>query len=544
MNHRTILLGILLFASVVSVQPSHAQEAQVLHMDISVNEDFQSISTPGIAIFEVTIRDQSIDGTGGIENAPVFGLNHNIRYLATPAEEKRGWVVQTPPGAVTRSGEEVTAQFRILNTPAASDPFYSVNLTVEMSAGAETIYRSVNVVAYTQGLAGFNAQSGSSFLVKPGQIDTSVLKITNAGLYPRVFGFEVANNPCNVGITPPSSVVVGAKATEEVPVSVRGPEDKGWYFTESCAVTLRLIPADNPNIEQTVILGGQVNGGYFNPVWAFWAVAIVFAIILLIFIVADRKARIEEELLGKPQRPWTIPVEAVYLKHLKERDPRAHYVVRHFLMEEEYQSSLLWYKDFKRATSGGRSKERLVVQQEHKLQRFEKRWKRRVARPVVVADRFENRLQKKLDREGKGALRKQHRKWRKTTKKMQLAHDAKVTKATEKWKKQAARAEKKGKPVPEAPAFSDPDYPREPSLDRLLLADHKWNKKAQRFRRKQMKRQGNLEVKYEKKEARLLRKVRRRVDKVARKLDDPDFAAEHPLLGGKAAAKAAKQQQQ
>ncbi len=125
---------------------------------------------------------------------------------------------------------------------------------------------------------------------------------------------------------------------------------------------------------------------------------------------------------------------------------------------------------------------------------------------------------------------------------MQAAHEAKVSKATEKWEKQAAKAAKKGKPAPEAPTFATPDYPIEPSLDRLLLADHKWNKKAERFRRKQVKRQGNLEVKFERKEARLLRKVRRRVEKVARKLDDPDFAAEHPMLGGKSAAKAARKQ--
>ncbi len=523
-----------------------AQNYELLQMAVEADTDFIVMELGGSSSVFVTVRDESRDGTAVVPDSPQNqGLPHSLSVKAEVlGDQPRGWSVLDPASTSSRSGQENRFEVIFLNTPAAENPFFSVRINVTMEGqGGQEINQYLLVTAYTPGRDGFNAQVARSFQVAPQGIESIPVKVTNIGLYPRTFDLEVADNPCNVLVSPPSSIVVGGKATEEVFVTVQGPTDKFLYLTEACSITMRLVPQDNPNIDQTVILGGQVNGAYFNPIWGFWATGILLAVILLALVVADRKARIEEEILGKPQKPWTIPVERVYLDHLKERDPRAHYVVRHFLMEEEYQSALLWYKEFKKGTAGARSKERLVVAQEHKVDRFEARWKKRIAAPVKASDRFEARLQKKLDRKGKGALRKQHRKWRKTTKKMQAAHEAKVQKATQKWEKAAARAQKKDKPVPEKPVFPEPDYPPEPSQDRLLLADHRWNKKAERRRRKAVKKQGNLEVKFERKEARLLRKVRRKVEKIARKLDDPDFAAEHPLLGGKAAASAVRKEQ-
>lgn len=521
--------------------PASAQSTELVSMDVGLSESLVEVPVGGVGILVLTVRDTSMDGTGSAPGTPPAGIPHSISF-EVQTEKKQGWALNIPPGRSISSGQEREFEFRFLSTQAVGDPYYPATITVVMRGNGQEVRHNVTVTAYSPGRDGFNAQVSRSFIVEPEQISTVPLRITNIGLYPRTFDLEVADNPCNVAVSPPSSIVVGGKSTEEVFVTVQGPTDRLWYFTEPCSITLRVVPQDNPNIDRTVILGGQVNGGYFNPVWAFWAVGLLLAAVLLVLFVADRKARIEEELLGKPQKPWTIPVEKVYLDHLKQRDPRAHYVVRHFLMEEEYASSLLWYREFKRATAGTRSKERIVVSQERKVERFRRKWDRIVARPVGKADRLEARLQKRLDRKGKGSLRKQHQKWRKTTRRMQAAYEAKVKRATGKWEKQAARAQRKDKPVPEKPSFPRPDYPVEPTGDRLLLAEHKWNRKAQRFRARRLKQQGDLEVKAEKKEARLLHKVRKRVEKVARRLDDPDFAAEHPLLGGKAAAESVRRQ--
>ncbi len=74
------------------------------------------------------------------------------------------------------------------------------------------------------------------------------------------------------------------------------------------------------------------------------------------------------------------------------------------------------------------------------------------------------------------------------------------------------------------------DNGKEPVLQPLLLADHRWAKKAAGYRRRRVRQQGNLEVAFEKKEARYLAKLQRKVQRIARKLDDPDFVVEHPLL--------------
>ncbi len=96
--------------------------------------------------------------------------------------------------------------------------------------------------------------------------------------------------------------------------------------------------------------------------------------------------------------------------------------------------------------------------------------------------------------------------------------------------KAAAKARKKGLPEPAAPRAPALDNGQAPLLTPLLLADHKWNAKAQRFRRRRVREQGDLEVRFEKQDARYLAKVRRKVQRIARKMDDPDFVSEHPLL--------------
>jgi len=111
-----------------------------------------------------------------------------------------------------------------------------------------------------------------------------------------------------------------------------------------------------------------------------------------------------------------------------------------------------------------------------------------------------------------------------------------VEKALAKWEKQVKKAEKKEQPVPEKPEVPEPAYPPEPKPGRALVADHpRFFKKVQKCRAKAVKQQGDLEVKFEKADAKMLRKVKKKVLKIARKLDDEEFAESHPLLRDSAA---------
>ncbi len=234
------------------------------------------------------------------------------------------------------------------------------------------------------------------------------------------------------------------------------------------------------------------------------------------------------------RRTFTVPVERVYLEHLEARDPRAAYVVRHFLMEEEYRSALLWYRSFKTATKGTRAKETLVVAQENAYERFKNKWQKKIDRPIKKADRFEAKLQRKLDRRAKADVRKERRSWKKNVAKAEARHEKRSAKLLAAWEKASKKAAKRGEAAPPKPEIGEPDVPAKPEIQKVLLADTKLQKRADRMRSRMVKKQGNLDVRFEKKDARRLAKVRRKVNKIARKIDDPEFAEEHPLLTGDA----------
>ena len=78
--------------------------------------------------------------------------------------------------------------------------------------------------------------------------------------------------------------------------------------------------------------------------------------------------------------------------------------------------------------------------------------------------------------------------------------------------------------------MAPPQLDPKPALQPVALADHRWARKAGRFRDRMLRRTGNLEVRYERKDARREQRLLGKVRRIARKLDDPTFVDEHPML--------------
>lgn len=525
-----LLLGVGLLAPPASSQlpaPNYLES-------FTVEEGSTQVDVPvgGKASVFLLFTDTSRDSAGSATPGGPGVLYHVTSVKAIPVAAKAGWQVQALPVSINSIGgqsQQVEIQFQV--EPSASEQFYAadVNFTFTGSTG-QSQYLQVRLLANSPGLAAYTAQVSESYLLKPKQIVEVPVRIRNTSLNPRFFDFEVVSNPCDMGVATSNGNLVLERSVEEYPISIRAPSTKIWYAYESCALTLEVRPQDNANQVRTVVVNVQVAGLYINPMWVFNTLAVILLLVLLLLLVARRKARIEEEILGKPQKPWTIPVEALYLDALRKKDARAWYVVRHYLMEDEYRSSLLWYKAYKKQTKGSRKKEALVLRQEKAYDAWKAAWAKDIEKPLRKADRFEAKLQKKLDRKADKAHRKQMRKYRAVVGQMEKAHGKQVERASEKYEKAAAKARKKGQPLPDKPVIPKPDYPEEPEPVPIALAEHKWAKKAARYRARRVREQGDLEVKFEKADARRLRKVRRKVQKMARKLDDPEFVAEHPLL--------------
>lgn len=536
MRSRTLLL--LLLAVPAAFPSSAAQNPQdaIYVFDISAPEGTRAdVPINGQVLLPLIFHDRSKDAPTAFSPVPspvgTAVLVHSVSWEIIPAVNDPGWTVFPPAAVFSYAGVNTPVEVNFQVTAQAKETFYPVELVAHITTGDGSQYtRNITLMGFSLGAGSFSAQVSQSYELQPREIVDVPVRVVNLGLEPRAFDMEVTGNPCDMLVATTNNNYVLAKSEALYTVSIQAPGAKPYYFSESCTVTVAVSPSNQPDVFQTVPIAVQVRGAYVNPAWVFQFVASVLVVLLLYFILARRKARIEEEILGKPQKPWTIPVEALYLKALKQRDERAWHVVRHYLMEDEYRSALMWYKDYKHATRGSRKKESLVLRQEKGYERWKRQWERAIARPLRQADRFEAALQRKLDRKAAKAHRRQMRKYAKVVAKMKAAHAVQVERAGKRHAKAAAKAAKKGLPAPQRPAVPEPDYPEEPELVAIPLATHKWARKAARFRAKRVREQGDLEVKYEKADARRLRKVRRKVQKLARKLDDPEFVAEHPLL--------------
>ena len=537
MRGRLPILLLTLAASLLLSPSATAQAPQdvVYVFDLEArNGSRVDVQLNDLALLPVTFKDMSKDSaTALVPNSPLEPSNLIIHYVSwevIPQLTDAGWTVFPPSTIFSYAGTTTTVDVNFQVTAQATHDLYPIELIAHIETPGGKYTQNMTLLGFSLGAASFAAQVASSYDLKPKQIVDVPIRLTNLGLEPRAFDMEVRDNPCGMATATSNNNIVLGKTTSEYTVSLQAPAKKLYYFSESCTVSVAVSPSGRPDVVQVVAISTQVNGLFISQLWVIQAVLLVLALILLFLFLARRKARIEEEILGKPQKPWTIPVEVLYLKALKQKDERAWYVVRHYLMEDEYRSALLWYKSYKKTTKGQRKKEGLVLRQEKGYDRWKAAWQRDIARPLRQADRFDERLQRKLDRKARKAHGRQMRKYAKVVAKMKAAHAAQVERAGKQHAKAVAKAAKKGQPTPKRPVVPEPDYPDQPQLVAIPLASHKWAKKAARFRARRVRKQGDLEVKFEKADARRLAKVRRKVQRLAKKLDDPEFVAEHPLL--------------
>lgn len=520
--------------------PAVPAQSQIPLFAFEISAEPQILSVPaktGQAMLIITVKDRSSD-TPAIPGAPTVPL-HSVTLDARPLETMRGWVVGTPTPVYhsLSPGDVKTSELTISRDTTVGQPFYEINITATFSAedGSKHV-RWMHVTAVTDGLTSFLVSGVGAATLAPRGFYEAEFEIRNLALAPQRFDVTVANNPCNFDIAVPSGVVVDGRqgssgGVEVYSATFQAPDDKVFYLLgEQCAISLAVAPDGRPADAQRAFYTITIEG--VQPTFEFVStlILILLAILLIVLLARKAKRKIEARILQKPQPPWLIPVEALYLKALRQKDPRAYHVVRHHVMEEEHRSALLWFEAYRKATKGARQKQKLILKHEDAYNKWRAKWDKKIAKPIRKADKFEAKLQKKLDRKARKKTKKVVKSWKQACAKLEAKADAEHAKATKAHEKAAKKAAKRGAGPPSTPTRAAPTLPPEPQGVEIPLASHRWSKKAARFRRRGVKKQGNLEVKFEKKDARYLASLRRKVQKAARKLDDPDFVSEHPLL--------------
>ncbi|HUR62657.1 MAG TPA: hypothetical protein VM286_09880 [Candidatus Thermoplasmatota archaeon] len=526
------VLAILLLSLLSFVPSTNSQALQSLYsfeMTVDPGTHIATLGTGGRA--HITFVDKSRDSPQGLASGASGGvLAHIVSFRVTPGlEENKGWLPSSLGSIASYPGETHTKDLIVQVFPQATNPYYLAHINATVQTTQDVFYLHADVLFFTKGIAGFSVLPGPAIdNLRPVQIQQASISIYNIAPLKRTFEMEVGDNPCNLAIGPPATTVIAGHSFQQIQFSIAGPNSRfNPLGDDLCVVGLKIHSQDNPGQVLAITVPVKVTGTYFDPMTVFYVVAVICLIILVILFLRRRKERLEEEILGKPQKPWLIPVEQVYLRHLKKKDPRAWYVVRNYLMEDEYRSSLAWYKAYKKATKGDRQKERLVLVQEKQYARWKRGWEKDIAAPMVKADKFEAKLQRKLDRKARKKDRKALAKWRGEVKKIEARHEKALDKESALHAKLLARARKKGLPEPEPPAMRAPELPPEPTPQAIPLSGHRWQKKADRIQRRMAKKQGNLEVQFEKADARKQAKLKRKVAKLSRDLHDAEFVAHH-----------------
>lgn len=548
-RHPLLLCAALLlgsFLSPASAQlPSDPVPQGVFVYRLTLEQSQISIpfqSGGGIGFVNGTFDDLSVEGKlypPGTPNPPQV---QSKILLTAKADSDPGWVPGTPTpfSFNTLPGESVHFQVPIILGSGVQSPYFQVNLTASATDPYGTVHLLwVHILAVTPGIPNFGVMAQPPFPNKlaPRQVFTGTIQVRNLNFGPQSFEFKVVDNPCDMAVGLPSEVTIGGREGRDrgvqlFTVSFRAPGSSLYYiFGTGCSLSLNVNPVGQAGRVQTVIYNIQVQGPNFQFPFFFNTLVGAIVLVLVILFVRRRKQVIEEEILGKPQKPWTIPVEQVYLKHLKQKDERAWYVVRHHLMEDEYRSALLWYNGYKEATKGTRKKEALVLNHEHNYEKWRGKWEKAIAKPLKSANSYEAKLQRKLDRKARGRHRKALRAWRKESAKLKAVHQKQLERARERHAKDVKRAAKKGLPTPAMATVPQPDLAPEPRLERIPLAEHRFAKRSERYRRRMAKKQGNLEVQFERADALQQARLVKRVTKLARKLDDPEFIADHVGAG-------------
>lgn len=489
--------------------------------------EISNFEDQGTLFLQVTdqSKDSVPDGTG---------QQHEISLEVTTLTDDEGWRVRVPISSYTIfPGETQTFQIRVTPTSFIQEFDLLLNLNVTMTTFYCCGTFSQDAVALVKSPGSPNAfvqaKSSTNPLAGPDEIITLEMDVTNKGLVDRTYTVVPTNNKCNLFISDATFIVPGLE-TKSITVQLVTPSDKWFYLQETCLVSLVVEDTATGRQSNSVPVQVKIQGAYVDPGWIIntgIVLAIVGAIVWLILLA---KRRAEEEVLGKPQPPWTLPAEQVYLAELQKKDPQAAYVVRHFLMEDEYASSLLWYKSYKNATKGRRKAERKALKIEHAFEKWDLRMQAQLAN-TADTDKQVDKLQAKLDRKTRKAHKKEHKKWKKQVSKLEAKAANDHNKAMNDYRKAAKKAAKKGEAAPKQPSMAQPDLPPEPQMDSVDVDEHpRFAKKKQRILDRASKSEERAEANYQRLHAKKMEATQRKLAKLAEDIDDPAFVNEHPML--------------
>ncbi len=184
---------------------------------------------------------------------------------------------------------------------------------------------------------------------KPNELAGIPISVKNLGNYNDTISFRInSSNNDKIEVPDPGSVTLKPGEVKDTLLGV-AIMPSFLDFGTIHEIKVQAYSLGQPNItiaERTVFL--QTKGVYISGYNAAVILFIVLIIIIIIGLFLHLRRRKIAEICQKPDKPWEIPKEKKFLEKLKIKDENK-YNETLKMMEDEYKSSLLWYKYHKKA---------------------------------------------------------------------------------------------------------------------------------------------------------------------------------------------------
>jgi len=309
-------------------------------------------------IFDVLEYDRKVGGTTAHAQQPTTRLNLSMDLPPDPNNPIQDFILKINVTMVMKYGDLITylsgppGKFQLLTQAKnfvimLSGHYLKVNYLAE-----NRVYR-FNVSLFVKVNPFCNAELYVPSLVNMHLNDcrTAQIQVQNRGSHIEQFGFRVNGEDDSLLVNTPSPVTLAPGEMGYVDVGlVTKPiaYDRGTLHS----VSVEVYPCDQPNVTlSSGILSVRTKGfvvsnvptiGYFWHI--FFAGLIIFFFVILILINRRRKLA---RICKKPEKPWKHYNERGYLESLLKEKKLKEYKRTLEMMKEEYNSALLWYKDYR-----------------------------------------------------------------------------------------------------------------------------------------------------------------------------------------------------
>jgi len=180
--------------------------------------------------------------------------------------------------------------------------------------------------------------------VGPDQLTSIPIEIRNRGSHVDTFNFRASSSSGGeLMVTPPPAITLGPNEVGYTSVGIASPRsflDPGTAHSINIEAYSIYDPETTFNNTATLI----TRGVYVSEINAAYAAFIIVILLIIVAFILYRRKKIFEKICKKPEKPWNIPVEKRHLEELKRKDKEA-YEKERLMMEDEYKSAMLWYKD-------------------------------------------------------------------------------------------------------------------------------------------------------------------------------------------------------